>query len=91
MEPCPHCNQPVDPQRHFVRGSLANLPDRLLRIEWPSKMRDRKFEVRCPHCNKTYVSYTLRRFGFVTRERYVWVVGAACLIVLAFMLIATKK
>ncbi|MCW5657852.1 MAG: hypothetical protein KIT60_09115 [Burkholderiaceae bacterium] len=79
MEPCPHCHQSLDPQLHIVRASLLELPNALLTWERPSTRRARKFTVRCPHCANTYVSHTLRRFGFVTLGNYVYVVGLVCL------------
>lgn len=78
MEPCPHCHTPLDPQLHVVRASLLELPNAWLTWERPSARRARKFTVRCPHCAGTYVSRTLRRFGFVTLGNYVYVVGLAC-------------
>lgn len=87
MEPCPHCSKEVDPQLHFVRGSLSDLPNSLLGWEWPSAKRARKFTVRCPHCSRTYVSHTLRRFGFVTYGNYVYVVGLVCLAVVSLVLL----
>ena len=78
MERCPHCHKELDPQLHFVRGSLLDLSAALLSWERPSAKRARKFTVRCPHCTNTYVSHTLRRFGFVTLGNYVYVVGFAC-------------
>ena len=78
MEPCPHCQRQLDPQLHFVRGSLSDLSSALLGWERPSARRARKFTVRCPHCSQTYVSHTLRRFGFVTHGNYVLVAGLVC-------------
>ena len=86
MEPCPHCHKAVDPQLHFVRASLLDLPDTLLKWEWPSAKRARKFTVRCPHCDHTYVSHTLRRFGFVTLGNYIYVVGLLCLAAVVIVL-----
>lgn len=88
MEPCPHCHQDLDPQLHFVRGSLRELPNAFLGWEWPSVKRARKFTVRCPHCTNTYVSHTLRRFGFVTFGNYVYVVGLVCIAAVAIVLLA---
>lgn len=85
MEPCPHCNQELNPQLHLVRSSLAGLPGALLGWERPSARRARKFTVRCPHCSKTYVSRTLRRFGFVTHENYVLVVSIICFAAVALL------
>lgn len=90
MEPCPHCHRELDPQLHFVRGSLMDLPNHLLGWEWPSQRRARKFTVRCPHCSATYVSSTLRRFGFVTHANYVKVVGVVCAGLVALMLLASS-
>jgi hypothetical protein len=87
VEPCPHCHQQVDPQLHVVRASLLELPRSLLTWERPSARRARKFTVRCPHCTDTYVSHTLRRFGFVTLGNYVYVVGLACFAVVVFILL----
>ena len=78
MERCPHCHKELDPQLHYLRGSLGELASALLTLERPSERRARKFTVRCPHCTNTYVSHTLRRFGFVTLRNYVYVVGLAC-------------
>jgi hypothetical protein len=47
--------------------------------------------VRCPHCSKTYVSNTLRRFGFVTRGNYVYVVGLVCLAAVVLMLLTGPR
>jgi hypothetical protein len=91
MEPCPHCHKELDPQLHFVRASLAELPNALLGWERPSAKRARKFTVRCPHCSKTYVSNTLRRFGFVTRGNYVYVVGLVCLVAVVLMLLTGPR
>lgn len=88
MEPCPHCRKELDPQFHFVRGSLAELQSSLLGWEWPSARRARKFTVRCPHCSNAYVSHTLRRFGFVTYRSYVYVVGLICFAAVAVVLLA---
>lgn len=86
MENCPHCHKELDPQLHFVRPSLLELPNSLLTWESPSAKRARKFTVRCPHCSGTYVSHTLRRFGFITYGSYVYVVGLLCLAVVALVL-----
>ena len=91
MEPCPHCTKDLDPQLHFVRGSLAKLPNALLGWERPSARRARKFTVRCPHCSKTYVSHTLRRFGFVTYGNYVLFVGLICFAAVAIVLLARPR
>jgi len=88
VEHCPHCHKELDPQFHFVRASLLELPNALLRWEWPSAKRARKFTVRCPHCANTYVSRTLRRFGFVTFGNYVYVVGLVCAAAVAIVLLA---
>jgi hypothetical protein len=88
VEPCPHCHQQVDPQLHFVRASLLELPRSLLTWERPSARRARKFTVRCPHCTGTYVSHTLRRFGFVTLGNYVYVVGLVCFAAVVLVLLA---
>ncbi len=85
MEHCPHCNKELDPQRHYLRASLVEIPNHLLGWEWPSARRARKFTVRCPHCSKTYVSHTLRRFGFVTHGSYVYVVGLACFVAVVIL------
>ncbi|MFZ2651925.1 MAG: hypothetical protein WA210_17650 [Burkholderiaceae bacterium] len=90
MEACPNCSKQVDPQLHFVRGTLAGLPQYLLGWEWPSQRRDRKFSVRCPHCTQVYVSHTLRRFGFVTHGRYVPVVALVCAGAVALVLLVTR-
>ena len=91
LEACPHCAKLLDPQRHFVRGSLSDMPTLLLGWEWPSARRARKFTVRCPHCSLTYVSRTLRRFGFVTHDRYVLVVGLVCVAAVAIVLLSTAR
>jgi hypothetical protein len=88
MEPCPYCRKELDPQLHVVRGSLGELPSALLGWERPRAKRARKFMVRCPHCARTYVSHTLRRFGFVTRGNYVYVVGLLCVAVVGLLLLA---
>jgi hypothetical protein len=90
LDTCPHCTKPVDPQLHFVRGTLVGLPNYLFGWEWPSERRARKFTVRCPHCAKTYVSRTLRRFGFVTFDNYVTVVAVACAAAVAMVLIGAR-
>ena len=91
MEPCPHCKKELDPQRHFVRGSLLDLPNALLCWERPSARRARRFTVRCPHCADTYVSHTLRRFGFVTHRNYVLVVALVCIAAVAVVLLARPR
>lgn len=91
MEPCPHCQREIDPQLHYVRTSLLEVPNSLLAWEWPSAKRARKFTVRCPHCSKTYVSQTLRRFGFVTHRNYIYVVAVVCVAVVAFVLLARPR
>jgi hypothetical protein len=91
MEPCPHCHETLDPQLHYVRKSLLELPNSLLIWEWPAAKRARKFTVRCPYCSKTYVSHTLRRFGFVTYGRYVYVVGLVCVAAVAIVLLAQPR
>ena len=91
MEPCPHCQRQLDPQLHFVRGSLSDLSSALLGWERPSARRARKFTVRCPHCSQTYVSHTLRRFGFVTHGNYVLVVGVVCFAAVALILLARPR
>ena len=91
MEPCPHCHKEVDPQLHYVRASLADLPISLLSWERPRAKRARKFTVRCPHCASTYVSHTLRRFGFVTYGNYVYVVAIACVAMVAVLILAQPK
>ena len=91
MEPCPHCKKELDPQLHFVRGSLSDLPNALLGWERPSVRRARKFTVRCPHCTETYVSHTLRRFGFITHRNYVLVAFLACTAAVAIVLLVRPK
>ena len=91
MEPCLHCHQELDPQRHFVRGSLAGLSNALFSWERPAVRRARRFTVRCPHCNNTYVSHTLRRFGFVTHGNYVAVVGLLCVAVVAVIVLSQPR
>jgi endogenous inhibitor of DNA gyrase (YacG/DUF329 family) len=91
MEPCPHCQKSLDPQLHFVRPSLLELPNALLGWERPSVRRARKFTVRCPHCGNTYVSHTLRRFGFVTHGNYVLVVGLVCVAAVALVLLTRSR
>ena len=91
METCPHCQKALDPQLNFVRASLMDLPQALLSWEWPSTKRNRKFTVRCPHCAKTYVSHTLRRFGFVTLGNYVYVAGLLCAAAVAIVLLAQSS
>jgi hypothetical protein len=91
MEPCPHCNKELDPQLHFVRGTLAGLSNTLLGWERPNARRARKFAVRCPYCSNTYVSHTLRRFGFVTHGNYVLVVGLICFAAVAMVLLAGPR
>jgi hypothetical protein len=88
VESCPHCHEELDPQMHFVRGSLPASPASLLGWERPSAKRARKFTVRCPHCANTYVSHTLRRFGFVTLGNYVYVVGLLCIAAVVVVLMA---
>lgn len=89
MEPCPQCQRELDPQFHFVRPTLMDRPNQPL-WEWPRQRRARKFTVRCPHCSATYVSQTLRRFGFVTHANYVKVVGILCIAAVAAVLLATS-
>ena len=89
MDSCPNCAREVEPQQHFVRGTLAGIPNYLFGWEWPSQRRARKFTVRCPHCTKTYVSHTLRRFGFITYDNYVTVVAVLCAAAVAVVLIGT--
>jgi predicted RNA-binding Zn-ribbon protein involved in translation (DUF1610 family) len=91
MEPCPHCNKELNPQHHYVRNSLIDLQKALLGWERPSARRARKFTVRCPHCGKTYVSRTFRRFGFVTYENYVLVVAIVCIVAVAAILLARPR
>jgi hypothetical protein len=88
VEPCPRCHKELDPQLHFVRGSLLDLPNALLAWERPSEKRARKFTVRCPHCTNTYVSHSLRRFGFVTLGNYVYVAAVVCIAAVALLLLA---
>lgn len=94
MDTCPNCAKPLDPQLHFVRGSLGGtlggLQQYLLGWEWPSQRRARKFTVRCPSCTKTYVSHSLRRFGFITYGNYVTVVGIACAVAVCVVLLGTR-
>jgi hypothetical protein len=91
MEQCLHCHKELNPQLHVVRASLLDVPKSLLSWEWPSTKRARKFTVRCPHCSSTYVSLTLRRFGFVTYGSYVYVVGLVCFAAVAVILLARSK
>jgi hypothetical protein len=91
MEPCPHCHKELDPQLHIVRTSLLELPNSLLTLERPSAKRARKFTVRCPHCSGTYVSHTLRRFGFVTYGSYVCVVAFVCIAAVAVILLSQPR
>lgn len=90
MEPCPHCHQELDPQLHFVRGGLSELSTVLFSWERPSARRARKFMVRCPHCAQTYVSHTLRRFGFLTYGNYVYGVALICIAFVAVILLGGK-
>lgn len=90
MEPCPHCGQVLDPQRFRYRGSWTeNLQKTLFGFEWPSQRRGRLFTVRCPHCTQTYVSRSLRRFGFVTYDRHIAVVGLVCVSAVVLVLWVT--
>ncbi|MFZ2739452.1 MAG: hypothetical protein WBI20_11335 [Burkholderiaceae bacterium] len=91
METCPHCKQQLNPQHHFLRGSMLDVPKSLLTLEWPSAVRARKFMVRCPHCSNTYLSLTLRRFGFITYGSYVYVVGLACIAAVALVLLVSPR
>ncbi len=94
MDTCPHCAKSLDPQLHFVRGgigaTLGGLQQFLLGWEWPSQRRARRFTVRCPHCTQTYVSNTLRRFGFVTHGNYVTVVAAVCAAAVCVVLLGAR-
>ena len=81
----------LDPQLHFVRGSLLDLQSALLGWERPAARRARKFTVRCPHCTRTYVSQTLRRFGFVTHGNYVLVVALVCIAAVAMILLLSPR
>ena len=45
----------------------------------------------CPHCNNTYVSHTLRRFGFVTHGNDVATVGLLCVAVVALILLSQPR
>lgn len=74
-----------------MRASLLELPNALLTWERPSARRARKFTVRCPHCANTYVSHTLRRFGFVTLGNYVYVVGFVCFAAVVIVLLLAPK
>ena len=67
-----------------------DLPRSLLSWERPSAKRARKFTVRCPHCANTYVSHTLRRFGFVTLGNYVYVVGLFCSVAVLIVLLTLE-
>ncbi len=91
MELCPHCRKELDPQFHFVRGSLLELPHSLLGWERPKARRARKFTVRCPHCSQSYVSHTLRRFGFITYGNYVYVVALICFAAIAILFLAQPR
>lgn len=91
MEPCPHCNKELDPRLHVVRGTLTGFSSILFGWERPSARRARKFTVRCPHCSNTYVSHTLRRFGFVTYGNYVLVAGLICFGVVALILLSRPR
>lgn len=91
MEPCPHCHQDLDPQLHFIRGSLSSLSNAVFGWERPSARRARKFTVRCPHCSGTYVSHTLRRFGFITYGNYVLTVGLLCAAAVAIVLLMQPR
>jgi len=91
MERCPHCHNELNPQFHFIRATLLDLPHSLLSWEWPSAKRARKFTVRCPHCSGTYVSSTLRRFGFITHGNYVYVAAVLCFAAVAVILLARSK
>ncbi len=90
MEPCPHCHQELDPQLHFIRGSLGDLSNALFSLERPSARRARRFTVRCPHCQGTYVSHTLRRFGFITYGNYVMTVALICAGAVAIVLLSQR-
>lgn len=81
----------LDPQLHFLRPGMSSLPNSLLKLEWPAQKRARRFTVRCPHCGQTYLSRTLRRFGFVTYDNYVYAVAAVCVAVVALILIGTPR
>ena len=87
MESCPHCNEELEPQRHILRESLLEIPKSLISLEWPSVKRARKFTVRCPHCSNTYLSHTLRKFGFITYGNYVYVVALVCIVLVALVLL----
>lgn len=91
MENCPHCGKELDPQRNLYRVTMAELPNFLLGWEWPSARRARKFTVRCPHCAQTYVSHTVRKFGFITYKGYPYVVALAFIVAVTIMLLASHK
>ena len=74
-----------------MRASLRDLPSALLGWERPREKRARKFTVRCPHCTNTYISHTLRRFGFVTLGNYVYVVGLVCAAAVVFVLLVRSS
>lgn len=68
-----------------------DLQSALLGWERPAARRARKFTVRCPHCTRTYVSQTLRRFGFVTHGNYVLVVALVCIAAVAMILLLSPR
>lgn len=75
----------------MLRTSLLDLPNSLLAWEWPRERRARKFTVRCPHCAQPYVSHTLRKFGFVTYDNYVYVVAITCVALVAIVVLAQPR
>lgn len=69
MEACEFCQKLFDSQTHRYRLTPREIPALVFGVSLPSARFKRAFTVRCPHCGCTYVSTTLRRWGFVTYQR----------------------
>ena len=52
-EHCPHCHKELNPQLHFVRASLLDLPNSLLAWDWPSAKWSSQVHCPCRHCSST--------------------------------------
>lgn len=71
METCPHCDKTFDAREHrYKQGLIEGLKPRM-----PSTHVANFFTVRCPACNITFSSSSLRFLGVFTYSQLPWLVG----------------
>lgn len=73
MERCPNCSCQFEAGKHrYSQGFLHSL-----RPMWPSTRIAETYTVCCPQCRATFVSRTLKLYGFVRYIHVPWLLRAA--------------